>query len=246
MIVINRAKERKEFGRSGFHIKTTFPGINLDQPDDIGLAQLGRIDYSEIKGGFRVKMHPHLVDEIFSYIRKGKMTHEDSNGNFEEIGANKLMLMNAGSGIYHEETVPPNGEEVEMIQIFMRPSANDLEPNVQFSQLETVNSTNSWRLVAGSPNSDAPLKINSEINIWDNHITTASSIELPEQKIGFLYIFDGEVKIGNDFLYKGDSVAFNENITIDIASSSTADLVYFEMDTMAEYSRSGAYSGLIQ
>lgn len=244
MLTINRAKQRQEFGRADFHIKSTFPGINLGNPSDFGLAQLGRIDYSEIKEGFVIKMHPHKNDEIFSYMRKGTMTHEDTNGNLIEIGANHLMLMNAGSGIFHEETVPKDGENVEMIQIFMRPSADNLTPNVQFSKLEKTYSVNDWRLVAGSPTSDAPLKINGEVNIYDNRITTANTLEVSENKIGFLYIFDGEVKIGNNFLCKGDSVVLNENITVDVAASPTADLVYFEMDNSAEYSRSGAYSGV--
>lgn len=244
MITINRAKQRQEFGREDFRIKSTFPGINLGNPSDMGLAQLGRVDYSEIKEGFVVKMHPHKNDEIFSYIRKGTMTHEDTSGNIVEIGATNLMLMNAGSGIHHEETVPKDGGDIEMIQIFIRPQADDLKPNVQFSKLKNLNSVNNWRLVAGSPTSDAPLKINGEINVWDNHITTLTKLNVSENKIGFLYIFDGAIKIGNEFLYKGDSVVLDENISIDVASSPTADLVYFEMDSSAEYSRSGAYSGL--
>lgn len=245
MIVINRAKQRQEFGGTEFHIKITLPGVNLNNSEDLGLAQLGRIDYSEIQEGFVVKMHPHKIDEIFSYIRKGKMMHEDSNGNIVEIRAKKMMLMNSGSGIFHEEIVPKSGEGVEMIQIFMRPSRDDLEPNVQFSELDKVNSVNNWRIVAGSTKSDAPLKINSEINIWDNHITEATELKVTENRIGLLYIFDGDVKIGKAFLHKGDSIVLNEDIAIDVASSPTADLVYFEMDESAKYSRSGAYSGLM-
>jgi len=244
MIIINRAKQRQEFGRADFRIKSTFPGVNLKNPNDIGLAQLGRIDYSEINAGFVVKMHPHKNDEIFSYIRKGTMTHEDTNGNIVEIGANHLMMMNAGSGIYHEETVPKDGENVEMIQIFIRPDADDLKPNVQFLKLESLNSVNNWRLVAGSNSSDAPLKINGEINVWDNHITSSNELKVSENRIGFLYIFDGDVKVGNEYLYKGDSVVLDENIKIDVASSPTADLVYFEMDKNAKYSRSGPFSGM--
>lgn len=244
MITINRAKQRQEFGRSDFHIKSTFPAMNLNNPADLGLAQLGRVDYSEIKEGFVVKMHPHKNDEIFSYIRSGTMTHEDTNGNVVEIGADNLMLMNAGSGIFHEETVPNDSENVEMLQIFMRPSEDNLEPNVQFSKLENRYSINNWRLVAGSPSSDAPLKINGEVNIYDNRITTANTLEVADNKIGFLYIFDGEIKIGNDFLHKGDSVVLDEKITIEVSASPTADLVYFELDESAKYSRSGAYSGM--
>lgn len=242
MIVINKADQVRHFGNKNFHITSTSPGINLDNPDDYGLAQLGRIDYSEIQPGAVVAMHPHQYDEIFSYMREGVMTHEDSTGNLIEIGGTHLMLMNAGTGILHEETVPKNSAPVNMLQIFIRPRRDDFKPRVQFSKLESLNSENKWRLVAGTAESKAPLEINSDINIWDTHITKSIPLKVSKDKIGFLYVFKGNVKINDNLLDKFENVVLDENITIDLVSSS-ADLVYFEMDPNSEYSRSGAYSG---
>jgi len=244
MITINRANQRQEFGNTKFHIKSTAPGINLGDPTDYGLAQLGRVDYSKIKAGTVVGMHPHRNDEILSYLRKGKMTHEDSSGNIIEIGPTHLMMMNAGSGIYHEETVPKDGDDVDMIQIFIRPNEDNLKQNVQFIELETLNSVNEWRLIGGSNTTEAPLKINSQILVCDAHITKSLDLRIPDDKTGLLYVFDGDIKINNDDLSKGDSVVLDEDITINLTSSLTADLVYFEMDKNAKYTRSGPFSGM--
>ncbi|GAA4278682.1 pirin family protein [Aquimarina mytili] len=243
MVVINKANQVREFGNENFHITSTSPGINLGNPNDYGLAQLGRIDYSEIKPGTIVGMHPHQYDEIFSYMRKGVMTHEDSTGNLIEIGGMHLMMMNAGTGIYHEERVPENGEKVDMLQIFMRPSKDNFQPRVQFSKLNALNSENQWRLVAGSTSSEAPLEINSEIAVWDAHINKSIELKVSKNKIGLLYVFNGKVKIKDNVLGKFESAVLDENITVGLVSSS-ADLLYFEMDEHAEYSRSGAYSGM--
>lgn len=40
------------------------------------------------------------------------------------------MLMNAVKSFYHEESVPK--EDVEMLQIFIRPEKSNMQPNVQF------------------------------------------------------------------------------------------------------------------
>ena len=40
------------------------------------------------------------------------------------------MMMNAGAGFWHEEKVKE--DEVEMLQIFVRPNETDLSPEIQF------------------------------------------------------------------------------------------------------------------
>ncbi len=242
MVIVNRADKRIKFGNPNFQIKSVSPGINMGNSLDYGLYQLGRFDHTLIKGGTVVKMHPHKNDEILSYIRKGKMTHEDSNGNIVEINNSYLMMMNSGSGIFHEETVPENGEDVEMIQIFIRPEKDDLEPRVQFHKFENVNSENDWRLVGGNSNSSAPLIINSDILVKDIHLTQNTKLTIPEHKIGLLYVFAGDINANDEFLEKGDSIVFNEDVEIEMLSPS--DLVYFEMDKNKKFTRSGPFSGM--
>ena len=59
------------------------------------------------------------------------------------------MLMKAGSGIYHEEGIREDDETVEMLQIFIRPEADGLEPKIQFHKPDETYSLNTWRLLAG-------------------------------------------------------------------------------------------------
>lgn len=52
-------------------------------------------------------MHPHRGIETISYVYKGKMTHKDSLGNSDTIQDGEVQWMTAGSGILHEEILPP-------------------------------------------------------------------------------------------------------------------------------------------
>ncbi|MDY8134338.1 pirin family protein [Aquimarina sp. 2201CG5-10] len=244
MIVKNSLDQRRLFGGDKFQIESTLPGINMNNPDDIGLVQLGRVDYSYIKKGFVVSMHPHKNDEILSYIRKGRMTHEDSTGNLIPIHNTYMMMMNAGSGILHEETVVDVGEDVEMLQIFIRPEKDDIEPSVQFYDFKEEYSINNWRLIAGYKEENTPLVINSKIKVFDNHLTKNTTLQVNKGKTGLLYVFDGDIKINNTVsLTKGESLVLDEDLSIELLNRS-ADLVYFELDQNAPFSRSGPYSGL--
>lgn len=64
-------------------------------------------------------MHEQRNDEIVSYLRSGRMRHPDLAGTSEVISRDLLMVMNAGSGFSHEETVVGD-DPIEMLQIFVR------------------------------------------------------------------------------------------------------------------------------
>lgn len=90
-----------------------------------------------MKKGVTIKMHEHVNDEIFSYICQGTIYHKDSTGLEIAVSAGNLMMMNAGYSFWHEEKVKK--DQVEMLQIFIRPRAKDLEPIIQFHEKVIAN-----------------------------------------------------------------------------------------------------------
>lgn len=228
-----------------FNIDINFPGMAvMDRTDRKGLGQLGRFDHGRLKPGVFVAMHPHVNDEILSYVRKGNLVHEDTEGEKTVIHSAKIMMMNAGTGIYHQESIPEDGENVEMLQIFIRPSAIGLKPQVQFHNFKEKFSKNTWRMVAGPSNQDVPLKINSEISVYDTRIENGTIESLiANGKTYVLYVFEGNIETDGIPLETGDLLVY-ENERITISSEGTTDLVLFELDLNATYSRKGMYSGV--
>jgi redox-sensitive bicupin YhaK (pirin superfamily) len=190
-------------------------------------------------------MHPHINDEILSYFRTGKAEHSDSEGFVKMIGKNTLMLMKAGRSFFHEEKIIGEGEPLEGLQIFIRPGAKDLKPEVVFLELDEVHSDNLWRLLA-SPNSETTFKF-SQTWLYDTRLSAGNSIALPDlarpQLTALLYVFQGAVKVnGNIDLEKKDSLLLkDEQITI-VASEDT-ELVLFINDEAGEIFKGGMYSG---
>ena len=121
MIHISKANKRKKVSRGPFTSRFLPLGKTVKDSDDHGIAQIGRLEHATLEGGALVPMHLHQNEEILSYLRKGTMHHKDSDRNEVPIHKKHLMLMNAGSGIYHEEGVPEGDETVEMLQILFVP-----------------------------------------------------------------------------------------------------------------------------
>ncbi|MGI6719136.1 MAG: pirin family protein [Bacteroidales bacterium] len=78
-------------------VKDFDPILMLDSFDSLNAE-----DYTK---GF--PMHPHRGIETISYLVSGKMTHKDSIGNNDTITNGEVQWMTAGSGIMHEELLPP-------------------------------------------------------------------------------------------------------------------------------------------
>ena len=243
MIQISKAHKRIKIDQGLFIIDMLPLGNALSNHSDHGIFQLGRLDHATLHPGVVVRMHLHRDDEILSYMRKGTMHHKDSNGNDIAINNQYLMMMNAGSGFYHEESVHDDAETVEMLQIFFRPRKDGLAPNVQFHQFEEDIKENEWRWIGGNETSDAPLKINSEVSVYDT-LLKKSSLDTPmlkENKVGFVYVFDGQAQFGDDtIIEKGDSIYFDE--PIHISTDQEAILVYIALDKEAAFSKNGLYA----
>ncbi len=132
-----------------------------------------------------------------------------------------------------------------MLQIFIRPKADDLEPDVQFLELEEAHSLNKWRLLAGHDRSGAPLLFRSEVLFYDLHLESRNTIQNPELDglTGFMYLFSGSAVIENlgETVEKGDSVIIKEE-QLNLKSNENSDIVFFVLDETASYARNGLYT----
>ncbi|HTJ50557.1 MAG TPA: pirin family protein [Cyclobacteriaceae bacterium] len=246
MLIINKASERQKAGHGNFNINIVLPGLNAEN-GDLGFYNLGRFDDAHLKPGAFIGMHPHKNDEILTLMRGGTMLHKDSTGKEVAVTPQNIMMMNAGSGIYHEESIPIEKykEDVRLLQIFIRPEHENNSPQVQFANAgELV--LNHWRLVAGLKKSNAPLEIKSNILVYDIDLeNTEVSLPKPyfQNTAYFIYVFEGELNISETTLEKGDSIITdNGNLNVQVNAKSTA--VCFMIDKDASFTKNGMYSGM--
>ena len=247
MFIINKASERRSAGHGDFSINIVIPGRNVGN-GDLGFFNLGRFDDAHLKPGAFIGMHPHQNDEILTLMRSGIMLHKDSTGKEIAVTPQNIMLMNAGSGIYHEESIPTDRykDDVRLLQIFIRPENENDKPQVQFANAGEL-IPNQWRLVAGLKSSKAPLEIKSNILVYDIETENTIAVNLPDpffkDAIYFVYVFDGEININQTSLEQGDSIITDEK-KCSIESNSKSTIVCFMIDKEATYTRNGMYSGM--
>jgi len=225
----------------GFGVEILYPGLSLTA-DDSGIGPIGRIDRAQVHPGHLIGMHPHKDDEILTYIRGGEMLHRDTVGNEKTLDKTHFMMMNAGHTFQHEELMLGNSP-VRALQIFLRPNAPDLEPMVQFHEFPEEYSVDSWRLIAGP--SAAPLKVRSDISVFDARITEGAHLRQPDGETGrntLLYVYSGKVAIAGEMISQGES-AFMSDGDFEISALAASDVVLFSFAPDAEVYRGGMFSG---
>ncbi|MGO4538370.1 pirin family protein [Paenibacillus sp. 2TAB19] len=245
MLRILRSNETPVVGRDPFKLRMIRPGrIFQKKGVDLAFGPLGRIDHAFLDTGTVVGMHEHRNDEIFSYMWHGTMVHEDSSNIKTANSPMKLMMMNAGSSFFHQESVPSG--QVEMLQIFIRPEKKDLNPAIQFYDRPVSFANGEWNLLAGPQELNAPLTIRQRVAVYDIHAKAGREINIPSVPgmTAWVYVMDGNVTVDEAELFKGDAISDSKAALPTFRSTNDTTLVAFLVDMDAPATLSGWFSGL--
>ena len=226
-----------------FTITRIHPGdIFKEETGDTVFGPLSIIDHAVMKKGLTIKMHEHVNDEIFSYVWQGTTYHKDSAGIEVAVSPGNLMMMNAGYSFWHEEKVKK--DQVEMLQIFVRPRETDLEPNIQFH--EKAVSNQEWYLMVGPEDSNAPLYVRQSVYILDAHPKKGDELKIPVYQglQPFLYVMDGEIAVNDFKIKKQEAVTDLDHPLPLITAMEDTTIVLFFVDMTAPMSMEGTVSGI--
>lgn len=242
MLVSHPSSSRDHHGGGPFRIERVRPGRSIDASPDQGLGPLGAFDHAYLKPGMVVSMHEHRNDEIITYVRKGMMFHIDTLGNRVELTPSQFSVMSAGKGMQHEEQVPSDGSDVELLQIFVRPRKDNLEPSFQSHDFDVSSSNNAWRLVFGPEGTGAPLEVRNQV--WMHDIALDGSVDIPmkEDLTTWVYVFDGSVECDGQVFTIGDGFSLKATNLSRPQCNGHADLVCFLIDEAAPATRNGTLS----
>lgn len=213
-----------------FRILFHFPGYAIAEHDDHGYGALATIAESFMDPDTWVKLHPHVNDEIISWVPRGVMRHNDPIRGELVTDKDHLMIMNAGKGFWHEEKTLESDPPLRMLQIFVRPHTVNLHAQIQHGEFPAWN-YNEWRQVFGQEGSGSRFYVRNEIEMYDLRIHSGETISFPNRQGYdiFFFVFEGKIVVdGQAFgssksaLLTGDAVA---RLTADAASLVVAFLI---------------------
>lgn len=215
---IVRANPEQLFEYGPFTVRRQRPGE--------ALSPLVSVDLMSLKLDARIPMQQHRDEEVFTYLWRGSMQHQDSNGERTQLSAKRVMVVNAGDGVQYEESVPLF--EAELLQAVIRPSQPGGEAMTQVLERDQGIMTNGWTELAGPEASDAPLELRQEVYIYDTLLQRNQTLDTPSMPgfIAYLTVLEGMIRIGDQRLGRGDAVSGLDSGT-EIVGDRDANLVCF-------------------
>ncbi len=185
----------------------------------------GSSDPSEYIMGF--PWHPHRGIETVTLLYRGKVEHQDSEGNRGVIYPGQSQWMTAGSGIFHEEMPMPlegweaakfnqRPEEMNGLQLWINlPSYMKMTDPVYRDVRQIPKETYDFgtvQVLAGEYKGfEGPVRVKSPVDPTYFDVELDGQVKIPV-KNGYtvlIYVVDGNVITANESVEKGTLVVFD-------------------------------------
>ena len=207
--------------------KHHFSFANYYDPNKMSFGELLVINDDRIAPNKGFGSHPHDNMEIITFVRKGAISHEDSQGNKGKTTAGNVQVMSAGTGIMHSEH---NHEDVEtnIYQIWIKPKSRDIEPKWGSAEFPTESTKDKLKLLV-SGNDDAPLQIHQDARIYTGTFNDQTTLNHIIKGQAYLLVSKGDIKIDDIKASKGDGIAIKDENEITLECQPNTEIIVIEV-----------------
>ncbi len=231
MIDVIRSDSRGGADHGWLKSKHTFSFADYHNPSMMGFAKLRVVNEDWIEPGMGFGTHPHRDMEIVTYMIDGALEHKDSMGNGSIIRPGELQRMTAGTGVLHSEFNHSREDKAHLLQIWILPERNGLEPGYEQKLFPSEEKRNNWRLVGSRDGRDGSLTIHQDVNLLATELDTNAELEytFDGARRGFLQVVRGSVEIDGETLAAGDALAAQDHESLHVRAEEDAELLLFDM-----------------
>jgi quercetin 2,3-dioxygenase len=231
MINLRRSAER---GGGDFGWLNTRHSFSFDQyydPRYMGFRSLRVINEDVVApaGGFPT--HPHRDMEIITYVLQGKLEHKDSLGTGSVILPGDGQSMTAGRGIRHSEMNPSQTQPVHLLQIWILPEKNGLEPSYEQKSFPESEKRGKLRVIASRDGREGSVKINQDAQLFVSLLSPEQQVsyQLEKNRHGWLQVAKGAIELNNLQLQQGDGAAISEEQRLTIKALEESEVLLFDL-----------------
>jgi redox-sensitive bicupin YhaK (pirin superfamily) len=214
MITIRPAGERGQANQGWLNSRFTFSFANYHDSAHIGFRSLRVMNDDRIAPGKGFGAHAHRDMEIITYVLEGGLAHKDSMGQQHVIGPNTVQAMSAGTGIVHSEFNASGSEVVHLLQIWIEPAMEDVEPSYQEISFAPVEKRGRLRLLAGPHPSpvEASAIIQQDAALYVAELGVGETVSYSYQpgRFGWVQLARGNMMLNGHKLGEGDGAAISD------------------------------------
>jgi len=231
MITIRKAEERGHFDFGWLNTYHSFSFGDYYDPKHTQFRTLRVINEDFVQPGRGFPTHGHRDMEIITYILQGALEHRDSMGSGAIIRRGDAQRISAGTGVTHSEANPSPDEPVHLLQIWIFPSKQDMQPEYEEKKFSDEEKRNKLRLIVSPEGSEGSVKIHQDAKIYASLLDERREVvhSLEEGRSAWLQIAAGSVTLNDIALKQGDGVAVSQESNLRISAQQAAEVLLFDL-----------------
>ena len=197
MLSIRRADERGHANHGWLDSFHTFSFADYYDPAHMGFRNLRVINDDRIAGGGGFGTHPHRDMEIITYVLDGAVQHKDSMGNGSVIRPGDVQRMSAGTGVRHSESNDSKQDELRLLQIWIMPAKQGIEPGYEQKMFEPSEKQGHLRLVASPTGENGSVTLHADAKLYAALLGAGDRVEhvVPQGRHAWVQVARGKVRV---------------------------------------------------
>jgi redox-sensitive bicupin YhaK (pirin superfamily) len=231
MLTLRKREERGHVKIGWLNTYHSFSFGEYYDPRYMGFRALRVINDDRISPSAGFPTHGHRDMEIVTYVLEGSLEHKDSLGTGSVIRPGEIQQMTAGTGIRHSEYNHSADEEVHLLQIWILPEQENLEPSYEQKTTGLAEHPNEFRLIASRDGRQGSVIVHQDVNLYAGLIEPGRTISqrLNEKRYGWLQMARGNGTLNGLPLREGDGVAIAQESELNLSSEEGAEVLLFDL-----------------
>jgi redox-sensitive bicupin YhaK (pirin superfamily) len=236
MIKLRKSEERGHANHGWLDSYHSFSFSRYYDPEHMQYSVLRVINEDVVAPDMGFGMHPHRDMEIVTYMLSGQLRHMDNLGNGSVIRTGDVQRMTAGTGIVHSEFNASSEEPAHLLQIWLLPERNDLQPSYEEKHFDQSEKLNQWRLIASRDAREGSLLIHQDVSLFATVLEQGKSMsyELAAERSAYLQVARGRVDLNGEVLLAGDAAKIEGEQLIELQAFEDAEMLLFDLPAANE------------
>ena len=231
MITIRKSAERGYFDFGWLKTYHTFSFDRYFDRAHMSFRSLRVINEDHVEPGHGFPTHSHRDMEIITYILEGALEHKDSMGTGSVIRPGDLQRMTAGTGVSHSEHNPSDNEPVHLLQIWILPEREGLEPSYEQISFTRDELRGQLRLIASSSGRDGSVTIHQDARLYGTilELNESVTLALEPDRHAWVQVARGALKLNDNYLKQGDGAAVSNESSVTLVGTEPTEALLFDL-----------------
>lgn len=231
MITVRQAKDRGHFNFGWLDTYHSFSFGDYYDPRFMGFRDLRVINEDRVHPGRGFPTHGHRDMEIITYILEGSLEHKDSIGTGSVIRPGEVQRMSAGSGVRHSEQNSSESDPVHLLQIWIMPNEQDIEPSYEQKTYADEEKRGRLRLVASPDGSDNSVRIHQDARVYATLLEPGQEVvhQLDPERHAWVQVARGAITLNDQPLNQSDGAAVSREQSLKLVGREAAEVLLFDL-----------------